>query len=501
MNLSTKDMVADQAAPPRALPVLRDLPRQVALVIGLFVAVTALLLFSPVRGLLTLLFPALALFCSVFVYRRSKPAYTAFVVWIWFLTPFVRRVVDEQIGGEQTILLAPYLVAAVAAFFLLRNLRVLANTEALPFVCALAAIFYGLCIGSFQFSAVVVGQTLCEWLVPVLFAIFLYAQPSEPERVRRSFMIALCWGLILTAAYGIVQFYAPPSWDMNWLMRNQDELVEIGPAVAMQFRVFSTMNSPTVFGVALMAGLLMLPAFPRASRIPVGALGLAAILLTGSRSAWIGFVAGLIFLLAHADKRRRNILLAQIVLLGILLFGLLRAPFVGQFISNRLSHFADIQADASYGDRVQGYKEAMNRIAREPFGEGLGSAPALHTGEVIGPHDSSFIESLYSLGWLGTAIYACGLTLAGIGCFRTAGKGNADFIDGGRAIFIAFMVQSPLNSIMLGQAGFILWAVVALTLKEIRLEKHAYAGAVWQPAVRVAQVGESGSLAIPELPR
>jgi hypothetical protein len=466
--------------------------------IAAFVAITGALLFSPVRSLLTFLFPALAFLCAVFLYVRSKPSYTGFVVWIWFLTPFVRRVVDQQAGGEQAILLAPYLVAAVAGGYLLRNLHLLATIRALPFVCALGGILYGLCIGGLHFSPVVVGQALCEWLVPVIFAFFLFSQPDEPERVRRSFLIALGSVLILSAAYAIVQFYWAPSWDMTWLSRNQDELVEIGPALATQFRVFGTMNSPTVLGVALMTGLLLLPLFPKMLRSLFCALGVAAILLTVSRSAWFGFAAGLIFLFAHANSRRRVLLLAQLGILVAVLFAFLNTPVFSDFLTDRFNQLADIQSDASYGDRIEGYQQAVGRVTREPFGEGLGSAAEMHTGEVIGPHDSSFLESLYSLGWLGTLLYAAGLFLVGVAIFRPAGQGNIEFIDAGRAVFIAFVAQSPLNSIMLGQAGFIMWAIVALTVREIQQQQLALANLVWRPVSSLVQVQEIGPLAIPE---
>lgn len=288
---------------------------------------------------------------------------------------------------------------------------------------------------------------------------------------------------------------------MNWiqLKKSQDQLAEIGAAAPMQFRIFGTMNSPTVFGVAIMAGLLMLPAFRKPLRIPAGILGFAAILLTGSRTAWIGFAAGLIFLFAHADKHRRIHLIMQLGLMTALVFFLLQTPVVGTFLSERFDRFSDIQSDESFGDRVQGYEEAFLRITHEPFGEGLGSAPALHTDEVIGPHDSSFLESLYSLGWLGTLLYASGLILAGIAIFRCAANTNADFVDAGRAIFIAFVVQSPLNSIMLGQAGFILWAVVALTLKELRMQHNPDTNYAWRPAVQFPRLQKTSPIAVMKL--
>jgi hypothetical protein len=232
--------------------------------------------------------------------------------------------------------------------------------------------------------------------------------------------------------------------------------------------------------VAMMTGLLLMPALNKALRIPAVVIGFVALLLTASRSAWIGFAGGLIFLFGYGDRRQRFRLAAQAAVFGLVLFALLRVPVLGTFIADRFRNFDDIRADASFGDRVQGYKEAAGSILHEPFGEGLGSATVLHTGEVIGPHDSSFLECFYSLGWMGTLLYAGGVIFAGVRTFRSAENGRGDFLRAGRAILIAFVIQSPLNSIMLGQAGFFLWTVVALTLKEIDLRRPAYESPLWQ---------------------
>ena len=61
--------------------------------------------------------------------------------------------------------------------------------------------------------------------------------------------------------------------------------------------------------------------------------------------------------------------------------------------------------------------------------------------------------------------------------------------------------QSPLNSIMLGQAGFILWTMVGFTLKEIQAQRLASSNPVWRPIADFAPVPEVASFAVPELPR
>jgi O-antigen ligase len=215
-------------------------------------------------------------------------------------------------------------------------------------------------------------------------------------------------------------------------------------------------------------------------------IGFNALLLTGSRSAWVGFAAGALFLLAHGDRRQRLRLGVQFAACGLLLFAVLRVPTLGTFIGDRFRNFNDIQSDSSYDDRVQGYKEAMDTILHEPFGEGLGSAAALHTGEIIGPHDSSFLESFYSLGWIGTVIYLGGIGLAGIRSFRHGGDPQSEMIRVGRAVIVAFIIQSPLNSVMLAQAGFFLWAVIALTMKEIGMRRPAYEYSSWQPTPEIS---------------
>ena len=81
---------------------------------------------------------------------------------------------------------------------------------------------------------------------------------------------------------------------------------------------------------------------------------------------------------------------------------------------------------------------------------------------MIGPHDSTLLEFLYSLGWGGTFIYGTGLFLLCLQLFRS---GRGDYLAlAGKAILIGLFVQALLNSIMLGVLGFMVWTFASLCL-------------------------------------
>ncbi|QYO62553.1 hypothetical protein [Leptolyngbya sp. 7M] len=63
-----------------------------------FVVFTALCLATGLSQLLNLAFPAGALLVGVLLYIRYPILYNGFSWWMWFLTPFVRRLVDQKIG-------------------------------------------------------------------------------------------------------------------------------------------------------------------------------------------------------------------------------------------------------------------------------------------------------------------------------------------------------------------------------------------------------------------
>ena len=76
----------------------------------------AALWFSGHSQLLRVAIPAAAFFVGVVLYFSAPIRYVEYSLWLWFLTPLVRRLVDWRFGYTEPnmVLLAPLLVSSVA---------------------------------------------------------------------------------------------------------------------------------------------------------------------------------------------------------------------------------------------------------------------------------------------------------------------------------------------------------------------------------------------------
>ena len=75
---------------------------------GMFVLMTLVLLVGA-PGALRLAYPAAALLLGLYFYAKSPSQYFTFTLWLYFLTPFARRLADYRIGeyiDGNTMLLA-----------------------------------------------------------------------------------------------------------------------------------------------------------------------------------------------------------------------------------------------------------------------------------------------------------------------------------------------------------------------------------------------------------
>jgi hypothetical protein len=439
------------------------------------IAVPALCIAGNQAGLLRIIFAPLSLAVGVFLFWRSKPLYVGLVCWLWFLTPFFRRMADFQSGWEPTsaVLVAPYLVTGISAITLLTSLKQFGERKSLPYVCALVGIGYGTIIGLVRFPLFSVLQALLNWVVPVIFGFFLYQHRALYSEFRKVIEQSFLYGILLTGAYGIYQFFNLPDWDRLWMLNVQ--MNSFGAVEALKVRVFSTMNAPAIFAAVAACGLLLLFSFKGKVRLLAAACGFLALILTMSRASWLSLVAGFIFLALQLDMRQRFRLAAVTVACIAFLLASTQIPAVSDLVSQRIRTFSDPSQDVSYAARIEGHQEAFRQIAQEPFGEGLGSTDTEHGTEgdddFIGPHDSTVLEFLYSLGWIGTLIYAIGLGVLGIQLMRS---GRSDpFALSSKAIIVGFVAQCLLNSVMLGILGFMVWTFASMSLAQADLAEQA----------------------------
>jgi lysylphosphatidylglycerol synthetase-like protein (DUF2156 family) len=388
------------------------------------------------------------------------------VIWLWFVTPFLGRMSDFQAGWTPAnpVELAPYVTAGIAGIPLLANLRCLSNRRTLPFVCALAAILYGLILGLTYLPLFNVLRALLNWIVPVIFGLFVYENrqlyPEFREVIEKSFL----YGLLVTGAYGIYQFFVLPDWDRLWMLNVQ--IGAFGGVDAMKTRAFSTMNDPAIFAAVMASGLLLLLNLKGKLRLLSAACGFCGLILTLTRASWLSLGAGCIYLMFRLGMRARLRLALAAFTCIVCLVGIAQIPGVNQIVEDRIATLTQPGEDISFESRIEGHEQALRALAQEPWGEGVGSPDTLHTttgnDAFIGPHDSTMLEFLYSLGWVGTLIYVFGLFKLGVQLLRV--RCSDPFVVSAHAILIGFLAQCMLNTVMLGILGFMVWTFASMCL-------------------------------------
>ncbi len=440
------------------------------LVVGLALAAPAILRFA---------YPVLSFLLAVFLFTQSRTTYVGYIFALWYCSPFLRRWVDYKAGFLLTnpLLLASFLATLVSGYILLTNLRLLSRSVTLPFSCGLAGVFFGTVVGLTRYPAQTVFQADLNWLAPLCFAFFLYAERHCYREFQAVIQSSLLYGTLVTGAYGVYQFFFLPVWDRLWMVDLGAE--PFGVPEALQLRVFSTLNAPATCAAYMMAGLLMLFALKGRVRILAAPLAFLALIFTSSRSSWIGLIFGVGYLaLALPGKARLRIAWAAFTCVVMLFAATAFIPVVNHMATDRFKSMSDPKQDVSYNARLLGHTDAFARLLDEPLGEGMGSLDTDHqTGGSdagIGPHDSSILEALYALGFPGTLLYAMGVVFA-VRCIF-AGRSNHvrdPFSIAMRAILVALLVQIALNSIFVGVFGFLTWTLIGMTLASSDLRQNS----------------------------
>jgi hypothetical protein len=430
------------------------------------IAIPALCIAGNLAGLLRIVFPSLSVLVGGFLFWRSKPHYVGLVCWLWFASPFLGRMADFQSGWvpSNAVLLAPYATAGLSGITMMCSLNRLGERKSLPYVCAMIGILYGLIIGLLRYPLFNVLQALLNWVVPVVFGFFIYEHRRLYPEFRKVIEKSFLFGVLLMGAYGIYQFFELPDWDRIWLLNV--EVQSFGAVEPMGVRVFSTMNAPAIFAAVTTCGLLILLNLKGKLRLLSAVCGFVALMLTISRASWLSLVAGGVYLIAKLEMRQRARLVLAAAACALVMLALSQLPSIGELIEQRIESFSAPSQDVSYSSRIEGHEEAFRTLAQEPFGEGLGSTDTDHFTEgddsIIGPHDSTLLEFLYSLGWIGTLIYGLGLGSLVVQLVR---PGQRDpFVLSSKAILIGFFAQCLLNSVMLGVLGFMVWTFASLSL-------------------------------------
>ena len=419
--------------------------------------------------LLNLAYLGLTVTIGFWLYLSNPALYLGFAWWVWFLSPFVRRLIDYQIGtftppNQAFVLLAPFVVSGIALFDLPRFGRELRHPFFAPIALCFIAVAYGFLVGLPTVGGFPATVALLSWLCPLLLSFHVMAHWRQYPRYRRVVRATFIGGTLVMGVYGLIQFFVLPPWDALWMERSG--MHSIGRAEPMEVRVFSTLSAPGPFATILWAGLLLV--FD--ARSTLGTLsavpGYIAFLLSLVRSAWGGWMVGMSALVWRFPGRLRTRLVAIMVVLGILIVPIAITGEIAETTGARLESFSSLQDDHSLTERQTMYQQVTGEVLFNPIGMGIGSAL----------YDSGFVTILWQLGWFGGALYLGGLLwLLYNAVFLARPAPNDQFALIVMAVAIGYFTMLLFGREMIEETGAVLWSFLALVLAAHRHHQHQQA--------------------------
>lgn len=447
-------------------------PSSAQIVTGLFIGATLVLLAGAGGKLAAVAYLLFAAVTGVILLAKSPVAYVNFSLWLWWVTPFVRRMLDHRHGWNPTnpVLLAPPLVALFSVVVLARHARELRGVLYAPYLFVLAAFAYGYSIGMISAGPLAATYALVTWLAPALFGIHLAVSWREYPELAVSLRSTFAIATPLLAAYGVYQFARLPSWDAEW-MRNAD-LKSLGNPLPFYVRVFGTLNTPGPLAAFLAAGMLILLLARGGWRYLSIAIALVALLLTRTRAVWVAFMIGLaVQQLSQPLARipKRTVTLVVVLLLAL---PLAAVPRFRNMIVPRLTTLSNIRSDNSFIKRVKFSTQTASGIVDAAEGGGLGStggAVKLRGMQGVRSLDNGFLEIFYIYGWPGGALFFLGIGGLLFQSFRFVEARRDAFANSVRATAVALVSILPIGDVFTGPTGTLLWTMVGLGIAA-----HAY---------------------------
>lgn len=445
-----------------------------------WVAISGLTIFSAVAvlagagGILRLLFPLGSLIVGLFLYGKYPTIYVGFTWWLWFVTPWLRRVIDYRNGwdGSGLILTAPFLVTLITFITFVQYLPRSYRMGGLPLVIASLGVIYGLLVGLIKNPLVVSLRSLLDWFTPIVFGFHMFVNWRNYPKYRQTLQTTFTWGLLITGIYGIVQYLVAPEWDRFWIV--QTKLVTNGIPEPLGIRVFSTMNSPGPFANVLLAGLLILLTTDNFLRIPASAVAYLSFLLSLVRSAWLGWFIGLLSLLSSLKPRLQMQLFITIAVMALCVVPLTTIEPFAEIINARIESFTNLKGDTSFNERAALYERNVNLAFSSGLGNGIGSKFFVNEKGLLQELtlDSGVLEVFFTLGWFGAIPYVSGIVLA---MYRllTSPEGRFDaFASAARAIALAIVLQMLSSNTLIALSGVIFWSFLGLGLAASKYHQH-----------------------------
>jgi O-antigen ligase len=436
-------------------------------VVGVFTAVAVGLFQIGRADVVHIGFLPAAVLLGGWAYLRSPHhSFIGLVLALWLYAPLVRRLVDWQLGRNDTslIILAPYVVTAIAWFSVAKALRVLFPDQAAAMALYAGIVTFGCLNGILRGHSAAAVFDLLAYLAPLGFGLHLLAARANLSTIGQRLTGLLLLHAVIISAYGMIQFIVVPPWDAQWM--GEAAIQSIGQALPFLVRIYATLNAPGILAVFLMVALLIATPRKLYAFVLLAAPIAICLWLTLVRSAWGGAALGMTILLTLSPIRvKLEVLVGGLLCTFVLILGA-SAFDVPSVLVERLGSVLGLTEDSSLWARLGIIGDIAPTVLANPLGYGLGST-GIST--MVGSQDESafrifdsgFLDVTYTLGWAGLAIW----TLLGLWVWTALRNAiSAPRILPQTATLCALATQMLFFNILVGLAGVLFFTLLALAL-------------------------------------
>ena len=442
------------------------------IVVALFVAAVLVMLSGLGGKASNLAYVGVSVLAGSILFARSPGGYISFSLWLWFVTPFVRRVFDLHSGWNPAspVLIAPPAVALLSVITILRRLNELRGIMYAPYLLVLLAFGYGYSVGIINTGIVPATYALVTWLAPAFFGLHVALSWRNYPQMGAAARTTFVWALPILAAYGLYQFVKMPPWDAAWMLNAN--MKSIGAPRPYLARIFGTLNTPGPFAAFLAAGSLILLPYKGKLRFVSIALAMVSLLLARTRAVWVAFIIGLLVQQIGQPLTRLPKRTIAIIFVALLAIPVATMPQFSAIIAPRLKTLTNLSEDNSFKKRYNLSEEAAISIVETAEGNGLGmtgGAIKLNDMQGVRSLDNGFLEVFYIYGWPGGSLFFLGIAGLMLQSVRFRETKVDSFANAMRASSVALVSILPIGDVFTGPTGTLLWMSVGFGLAG-----HAY---------------------------